>query len=144
MSELEGNLQEVDIGNLKSDADLKMLKKQDAFLYYSIPAVKKAEFLNQKINVSKLHSVTGMRRNSNSCPGRMMTQGKHARRSIPRSTRILFECHDNLKLEQFSELTKFYEEDSVGVVGDENEKINDHYDNDNEDIMLKVFTSLNV
>mmetsp|Transcript_400 Transcript_400/g.705 ORF Transcript_400/g.705 Transcript_400/m.705 type:complete len:186 (+) Transcript_400:99-656(+) len=134
---------EVDIDELKTDGDLETLKKQDAFLYYSIPAVKQAEYLNRKIVVSELSNSTGIRRNSNSCPARMMTESRHTRRSILRSTRISFECHDNLKLEYLAELAELVDDEETVDSGDEKEEDeSDDDDDDGFDPMLNVFASI--
>mmetsp|Transcript_27247 Transcript_27247/g.56832 ORF Transcript_27247/g.56832 Transcript_27247/m.56832 type:complete len:188 (+) Transcript_27247:98-661(+) len=135
--------QEVDINNIKTDHDLETLKKQDPFLYYSIPAAKKAEFLNRKVEVSKLDKCSGIRRNSNSCPARMMTESRHTRRSILRSTRISFECHDNLKLEYLAELAELVDDEETVDSGDEKEEDeSDDDDDDGFDPMLNVFASI--
>ncbi|KAL7471466.1 hypothetical protein ACHAXS_011743 [Conticribra weissflogii] len=135
--------QELDIDKLRTDLDLATLKKQDAFLYYSIPAAKKAEYLNRKIEVSKLDKSPGIRRNSNSCPARMMTESRHTRRSILRSTRISFECHDNLKLEYLADLAQFVDDDESLEFDDEKEDIICEDDDDDDfDPMLSVFASI--
>lgn len=134
--------QELDINDINTDHDLETLKKQDAFLYYSIPEVKKAEFLNRKVEVSKLDKCSGIRRNSNSCPARMMTEGRHTRRSILRSTRISFECHDNLKLEYLSELAELVDDEETLDFGDEKEEEDESDDDDDFDPLLNVFASI--
>mmetsp|Transcript_26564 Transcript_26564/g.55773 ORF Transcript_26564/g.55773 Transcript_26564/m.55773 type:complete len:153 (+) Transcript_26564:139-597(+) len=83
----------VDIDDLKTDDDLETLKKDDPFLYYSIPAVRRSEFLNEDICVTKILR-SGMPRHQ-SCPGRMEVH-QPGPRSISRRTRISFECHDSL------------------------------------------------
>lgn len=96
VSEDDKSLQKtVDIDDLKTDDDLKTLKKNDPFLYYSIPAVRRSEFLNEDICVTKILR-SGMPRHQ-SCPGRMEVH-QPGPRSISRRTRISFECHDSLAM----------------------------------------------
>lgn len=93
----------VDIEDIKSDDDLEMLKKRDPFLYYSIPAVRRAEFLNEVVGVTKILRSEMPRHQS--CPGRMMADDQPpGQRSILRRSRISFECHDSLTMENIDGL----------------------------------------
>ncbi|KAL7460153.1 hypothetical protein ACHAXS_000618 [Conticribra weissflogii] len=85
----------ININQLSTNDDLAILKKEDPFMYYSIPAVKKAEYLFQDVDVTILKN-SCMRRNSISCPGRMESEEfSQPMRSITRKSRISFECHNS-------------------------------------------------
>mmetsp|Transcript_3899 Transcript_3899/g.8280 ORF Transcript_3899/g.8280 Transcript_3899/m.8280 type:complete len:167 (-) Transcript_3899:96-596(-) len=86
----------IDIDGLQTNHDLATLKKEDPFLYFSIPAVRKAEYLIQDVDISRLDTAA-IRRNCISCPGRMeMQEFSQASRTVYRKSRISFECHDSL------------------------------------------------
>lgn len=86
----------IDVDSLQTNDDLDTLKKEDPFLYFSIPAVRKAEYLIQDIDISRLDT-DAIRRNCISCPGRMeMQEFSQASRTVYRKSRISFECHDSL------------------------------------------------
>mmetsp|Transcript_10897 Transcript_10897/g.23069 ORF Transcript_10897/g.23069 Transcript_10897/m.23069 type:complete len:171 (-) Transcript_10897:307-819(-) len=100
----------VDIEDLKSDDDLEMLKKRDPFLYYSIPAVRRAEFLNEVVGVTKILRSEMPRHQS--CPGRMMADDQPpGPRTILRRSRISFECHDSLTMKNIDGLGDSFEKD---------------------------------
>lgn len=72
--------------------DLDSLKIDDPFMYYSIPAVKKAEYFCQQVDVAILKK-SGFRRNV-SCPARMETEEfLQPMRVVRRKSCISFECH---------------------------------------------------
>jgi hypothetical protein len=90
--------QHINVKSLSAQ-DLNALKKKDAFMYYSIPAVRYAALLNKAIDMSKLDEVpTVMKRNCTSCPSRMMTQQFDNSRTVERASRISFECHADMLL----------------------------------------------
>lgn len=72
----------VDVANLNVE-DIQALKKSDPFLYFSIPAVYKAAVYNREIDLSTL-------------------QDSHSSR-VERHSRISFECHPDLLMEEFTE-----------------------------------------
>ncbi len=85
----------ININQLSTNDDLAILKKDDPFMYFSIPAVKKAEYLFQDVDVTILKN-SYMRRNSISCPGRIESEEfSQPMRSITRKSRISFECHNS-------------------------------------------------
>jgi len=76
----------IDIRHITSLDDLKSIKKQDSFMYYSIPGVRKATVLMQDIDTANL--------------GRAAQDGApQASQKALRSTCISFECHPDLLLE---------------------------------------------
>ena len=83
---------EIDLQQVSAD-DLRTLKKQDAFMYYSIPGVRNAEMQMKDIDLSNL-------RNCLSCPARMQTVQATSISKVERSTRISYECHPDLLLEE--------------------------------------------
>ena len=89
----------VDIENVNAN-DLKSMKERDGFLYYSIPGVRSATVLMKDIEISKLgDSIVNGRHIS--CPSRLQTAQNEAesRQTVTRSSRISFECHPDLLLE---------------------------------------------
>ena len=87
----------IDISKLNED-ELKKLKTQDPFLYYSIPGVRAATIQsNRSVDMSSLHGGIIPRRAS--CPSRIeSTPTKVERRSS-----ISFECHPDLLLENLED-----------------------------------------
>ena len=87
----------IDTAHLKEE-DLKALKKEDPFLYYSIPGVRAATIQsNRSVDMSSLHGGVIHRRAS--CPSRIeSTPTKVERRSS-----ISFECHPDLLLENLED-----------------------------------------
>jgi len=87
----------LDIKNISAD-DLKSIQKKDPFMYYSIPGVRSAKVLMKDIDTSNLKA-SGIR-NCISCPSRLQTvQDKAQSQTVTRSSRISFECHPDLLLE---------------------------------------------
>ena len=80
----------VDLKYITSLDDLKSIKKQDPFMYYSIPGARKATVLMQAIDLSNLIGA-----------GQAVVQDETpqaASQKVSRSTRISFECHPDLLL----------------------------------------------
>ncbi len=103
---------QVNIKNLSS-ADLLSLKKNDAFSYYSIPAVRSAALLNKEVDLSKLNESTFKR----SCPSRTQTTSKVSPETVPRASRVSFECHIDQLLTEIMEVMEELEfEDSDDVL----------------------------
>ena len=71
---------EIDTSTLSAE-DLQSLKKDDPFLYYSIPAVRRANF-----------TTAGK-------PDLSSSSGEPSNTIVKRSTRVSFECHVDLALE---------------------------------------------
>ena len=120
---------EININNIKSIDDLQSIKRQDPFMYYSIPGVRSAKILmkddsdidTSNLGVSSLKSM----RNCTSCPSRIPTSNTKTKRrtvrqqgstknddwdqqeeqasppsqKIERSTCISFECYPDLLLD---------------------------------------------
>mmetsp|Transcript_21516 Transcript_21516/g.45251 ORF Transcript_21516/g.45251 Transcript_21516/m.45251 type:complete len:155 (-) Transcript_21516:240-704(-) len=100
----QGNHRRVDIDNLKTKDDLDNLKKNDPFLFYSIPAAKEAILAGENLDISTLKT-SSIRRNFYSCPARMETavdsKEPSSTRSVSRKSRISFECHDSFLMMPF-------------------------------------------
>ena len=77
-----------------TEEDLKTLKEQDPFLYFSIPAVHTTAVLNRDVDMSSLKGGQPSRRAS--CPSRIESTPTTR---IERRSRISFECHTDLLLE---------------------------------------------
>jgi len=90
---------EVDLQQVTAD-DLQTIKKQDPFMYYSVPGVLNAEMQMKEVDVSNI-------RNCLSCPARMQTMKTTTSSTPPssttvtRSTCISYECHPDVFLEDF-------------------------------------------
>ena len=93
---------EVDLKRITSADDLNSLKAKDPFSYYSIPGVRSAMILMQDIDTSNLASSPLLDRSCTSCPSRLQSvQGPAMTQQtvVTRSSRISFECHPDLLLE---------------------------------------------
>ena len=80
----------VDLKYITSLDALKSIKKEDPFMYYSIPGARKATVLMQAIDLSNLIGA-----------GQVAVQDETpqaASQKVSRSTRISFECHPDLLL----------------------------------------------
>ena len=75
----------VDLRHITSLVDLKSIKKQDSFMYYSIPGVRKATVLMQDIDTANLGRAA-------------QDEAPQASQKALRSTCISFECHPDLLL----------------------------------------------
>ena len=92
---------EVDISNL-SHEDLQALRKKDAFLYYSIPSVRRAEL--------------GFSDSSRSSRALDSQAPAAASTTVKRCTRVSFECHTDLLMEDYlSEDLDFDEEELARI-----------------------------
>ena len=94
---------EVDVNKALSAQDLQALKKKDPFLYYSIPGVRNAA-VRFNANAVDMHQLAqdGLRRNCASCPASIQTAAATSveeSAKVKRCTRISFECHTDLLLE---------------------------------------------
>ena len=103
-----------------SEEDLKTLKKQDPFLYYSIPAVRNAAVRNREVDMASLRSGSGdTSRQASSCSVQLDDFESYASSAaaaaatttststkVERKSCISFEGHVDLLLEDyFNELT---------------------------------------
>eukprot|EP00985_Skeletonema_marinoi_P002114 scaffold859_cov151-Skeletonema_marinoi.AAC.1 len=85
---------EIDISNLSAQ-DLQSLKQDDPFLYYSIPAVRRATFNLEEPDMSQ------------SSLGQSTTQST----TVKRCTRVSFECHSDLIMEDlFGEIDEEFDQ----------------------------------
>lgn len=107
---------EVDISNLTAE-DLQAMKEHDAFLYYSIPSVRRAQLRLQDVDMSRLEqeddlSIQRQRRSSSS-----RIESTPSNTTVKRQTRVSFECHTDLLMEdllgEFEE--QFSEEDAKKI-----------------------------
>ena len=79
----------VDLKYITSLDDLKSIKKQDPFMYYSIPGARKATVLMQEaIDLSNLIGAGQA----------VQDETPQASQKVSRSSRISFECHPDLLL----------------------------------------------
>ncbi|KAL7527043.1 hypothetical protein ACHAXR_001772 [Thalassiosira sp. AJA248-18] len=89
-----------------SAQDLKSIKKQDLFMYYSIPEVRRAEMLLEGIDASKDLATCELTRNCISSPSSLITlQGKALTHTVTRSSCISFECHPDILLFDLDDLS---------------------------------------
>ena len=79
---------QVNLTNVTAE-DLKSLKNQDAFMYYSIPFVRSAELLMRDIDISNL-GASGQAASRRRAPQSQL---------VSRSSRISTECHPDLLYE---------------------------------------------
>ena len=89
---------QIDLKTVSSANDLKSLQKQDPFLYYSIPGVRRASLLGRDVDTSDLVT-SGMARNCISCPARLEQDKAQQTQTVTRRSCISFECHPDLLLE---------------------------------------------
>ena len=79
----------VDLRHITTLDDLKSIKKQDSFMYYSIPGVRKATVLMQDIDMANLGATLGHA---------VQDEAPQISQKVLRSTRVSFECHPDLLL----------------------------------------------
>jgi hypothetical protein len=91
---------QINMKDLTTKDDLATLKKNDPFMYYSIPAVRDAAYLLEEVDLSNFEK-SSIRRNCISCPSRMQTEGISSTRTVERRTCISFECHADLLMADF-------------------------------------------
>lgn len=95
--------------NLRS-SDLESLKKNDPFLYYSIPGVRDAECFHSDVGPSSIGSAR--RRNRINIQGHKEDPSSQ----VTRQTRISVECHSGLiMMEMLKELQTYNEEQETGT-----------------------------
>ncbi|KAL7479266.1 hypothetical protein ACHAW6_005005 [Cyclotella cf. meneghiniana] len=82
---------EMDIRDITS-TDLPALKKNDPFMYYSIPSIRKAALHFKEINAATLTVST-----SDEATGR--SPGRSSKSKVTRQSRMTFECHPDLQLD---------------------------------------------
>lgn len=96
----------IDTRNL-TEEDLKTLRKQDPFLYFSIPAVRTATLLNRDVDMLQGWQCS----RTASCSSRIDTTPPT---KVERRICISFECHTDLLLEDcFDEMANDDELDSM-------------------------------
>ena len=89
----------IDLREIKTVDDLETIKKQDPFMYFSIPAVKSARMLMREVDTSNLEA-SALSRNCISCPSRLETmQHESLQQKVTRTTRVSVECHPDLLFE---------------------------------------------
>ena len=109
---------EVDISNLTAE-DLQAMKEHDAFLYYSIPSVRRAQLRLQDVDMSRLEQEDDLsmiqRQKRSSSSSRIESTPSNT--TVKRQTRLSFECHTDLLMEdllgEFEE--QFSEEDAKKI-----------------------------
>ena len=80
--------------NIMSSQDLALLKMSDPFLYFSIPAVRNAVFLNEDVDAS---TVTMLSRKKYGGSLSKVKENRHF--AVDRKSCVSFECHVNLIFE---------------------------------------------
>ena len=112
---IEKKTEKVDLKNL-STSDLKSLKKNDPFMYYSIPSVRDASFFLEDIDIANIDKQS-IRHNCTPCPSGIKTiKSMSSEQSISRKSRISFECHIDLLMQgYFDEESEEEEDDDLGV-----------------------------
>jgi hypothetical protein len=103
----------IDTADLSED-DLKTLKKQDPFLYYSIPTVRNAAVRRGSMDTpSSVQQDTGLDTQSRrvSCPDRIESSPT----KVERQTRISFECYSDVFFGEVSDGEDMDEEDDADV-----------------------------
>jgi len=94
---------EVDVNKALSAQDLRSLKKQDPFLYYSLPGVREASIQQKRVDMHQL-AQEGLRRTCASCPASIQTVAtSDTTAKVKRCTRVSFECAPDLLLEDLLE-----------------------------------------
>ena len=83
--------------SLLNEEDLQTLKRQDPFLYYSIPAVLTATQLRRDVDMSRLNG--GMSSLKVSYPSRIGSASSNTSTTVERKSRISFECHTDAIME---------------------------------------------
>lgn len=101
----------VDTRNLTED-DLKRLKKEDPFLYFSIPAVRTATLLNRDVEMSSLKNGRCSRRASCPSPSRQ-TKSSTVTTKVERRSCISFECHTDLIVEEIFDFDEMADDDEL-------------------------------
>jgi hypothetical protein len=90
---------EVDVNKALSAQDLRSLKKQDPFLYYSLPGVREASVQQKRVDMHQI-AQEGLRRTCASCPASIQTVAtSDTTAKVKRCTRVSFECAPDLLLE---------------------------------------------
>ncbi len=95
---------EVDISNINHE-DLQALREKDAFLYYSIPSVRRAElgFSDSSRSSRVLDSPAAAEASAST--------------TVKRCTRVSFECHTDLLMEEYlSELDEQFDEEDLARI----------------------------
>ena len=91
----------IDTSNL-DEQDLELLKKHDPFLYFSIPAVHYAAVVRNSRDID-MSAIQGSRSKAAtsrraSCPSRIQQSSDTTK--VERKSRISFECHTDLLMEE--------------------------------------------
>lgn len=87
----------INVKDISAD-DLLDLQRKDAFLYYSIPGVRRARMLLEDVDASDLGRGPGMRRDYASSPSRLQASALRTQQpdTVTRRTCIATECHPDL------------------------------------------------
>ena len=106
-----------DISNL-SNEDLQALRKKDPFLYYSIPSVRRAELGFNDSSCSCSCSSKGLDSSvSAAAVSDDYNDKSSASTTVKRCTRVSFECHADLLLEEYlSELDEQFDEEDLARI----------------------------
>ncbi|KAL3785669.1 hypothetical protein HJC23_001940 [Cyclotella cryptica] len=81
-----------------NSSDVASLKTKDPFLYYSIPAVKKAEVLQKELDLSSSDPLANFSRRQYRNPKQACDE-KRVSLTVTRCSRVSFECHTDLLLQ---------------------------------------------
>ena len=94
---------EIDTQKLTED-DLKRLKQKDPFLYFSIPAVRRAALLNKDVDMSSLQGSKSQCSSGGRASYPSQIESTPTTKVVRRSC-ISFECHPDLLMEDYLDNT---------------------------------------
>ena len=99
----DGPKKQIDIKDISAN-DLESIKREDPFMYYSIPGVRISKMLMKDgADTYKLSAASTMKRSCFSSASRLETVQGKAQETVVRKSCISFECHPDLLLdEEFS------------------------------------------
>ena len=91
---------QIDIKEISAN-DLESIRREDPFMYYSIPGVRISKMLMKDgVDTSDLSALSTIKRSCFSSPSRLETVQGKAQETVVRKSCISFECHPDLLLEE--------------------------------------------
>ena len=94
----DGPKKQIDIKDISAN-DLVSIKREDPFMYYSIPGVRISKMLMKDVDTSDLSASSTIKRSCFSSPSRLETVQGKAQETVVRKSCISFECHPDLLLD---------------------------------------------
>ena len=95
----DGPKKQIDIKDISAN-DLVSIKREDPFMYYSIPGVRISKMLMKDVDTSDLSASSTIKRSCFSSPSRLETVQGKAQETVVRKSCISFECHPDLLLDE--------------------------------------------